>query len=344
MIGKLLLFVKKVALVLQLGKIPVLRDLLQKLANRSRRTKPGFQWLSWAIGKVKGEFSYDQPDINLAIAFIERQPKGRNSFSRQPFDQLISRLKSSGHEMTPRRIEYLKQEGLRREIGPHFPLGLPSNPMRWAWLTVLRFISGHNLYVSRTLGWASAVLVFSLWVFSSAYSLNMIKEVDSSVMAHDSRKMAPTKQGKAAFPQYENIETAPQYPRFSAIFYTVDVFVPLVDLYQERYWIPSVSPTLKGCIELQTPGTKLSDGYIDCNTSLPNLVTRIINKADGSDNFTDTNKMLRHAYAWSCEFFIIRHIMWVRHALPLIGWILVSIIIAVLATKFRDVATMSRNP
>ena len=31
------------------------------------------------------------------------------------------------------------------------------------------------------------------------------------------------------------------YPRFNALVYSIDVFVPLVDLHQQKYWLPNAS-------------------------------------------------------------------------------------------------------
>ena len=51
-----------------------------------------------------------------------------------------------------------------------------------------------------------------------------------------------------AYPKDENRtagEVAEDYPKFNALIYSLDVFIPLVDLNQVRYWLPNVKKKVK---------------------------------------------------------------------------------------------------
>jgi hypothetical protein len=56
--------------------------------------------------------------------------------------------------------------------------------------------------------------------------------------------MAETKLAEAVLSREGELGTvSPTYPRFNALVYSLDVFLPFVDLNQVCYWIPGEKPT-----------------------------------------------------------------------------------------------------
>lgn len=151
-------------------------------------------------------------DAKARIQWLELAPPGR--FWPQPYEQLVKVLRRMGHDRDAREIAIAKQEALR-ESGS---LG------RWgqAWNGFLGFTVGHGYRPWKALILMAAWMVFGAFVFGDAY----LKDA-----------LMPTGE-KAYLAMKESGEPPDGYPKFQPFAYSADLFIPVVDLLQERYWQP----------------------------------------------------------------------------------------------------------
>lgn len=330
-----------------LFKIRKVRDLGFWARRISRKPGP-VGYLVWVYKQARPKFEYEPPSTRDAVALINTLPKGREKFSRQPYDQIIRCLRNAGHELTPRHIEYTLQENIRKELWPRAPFSFPRHPLRWFYLTLLKIVSKHGLYVDRTLKLSLVVILFGWWTFESADNLELMKEFDSATMSQIGRYQ--TEYLKEKRDQSRNIEdveeiqyvTAAQYPPFSPAFYTVDLFLPLIDLYQERYWYP-LQPS--GPVKCKTAkGAVLGKDPVIVDCLNHRMAKWLSPNPQGSQAryFNALRLKLLDGYYWSFAL-TLNHLHIIRLILPFLGWVLVSIMIAIMASRFRTISTMSRG-
>lgn len=142
--------------------------------------------------------------------------KRQSRFTAQPYEHLISVLRRSGHEDDAREVAIEKKVRLRKS-------GLLSLRAR-AWSCFLGFLVAHGYRPSRAFALAAIVVVVGWWVFSNA--------VDESAMI-------PTK--KEAYTEATPRKLKADYPQLLPPLYSLDVFLPVVNLHQEDYWLPDAS-------------------------------------------------------------------------------------------------------
>lgn len=163
-------------------------------------------------------------DANIPKTPIERltwlrlQPK--QYFRLQPYEQLAKVFRQIGHEKDARTVLIEKQNDLRK-------YGFLSNRARlWNWF--LGVTIGHGYQPGKViLKFILPILTLGAIIFCWAETLNV---------------MQPSKERVYMDSGYVKIHALPpEYPRFSPIAYSVDVFVPFANLHQEDYWLPSVT-------------------------------------------------------------------------------------------------------
>ncbi|WP_205514289.1 hypothetical protein [Longitalea arenae] len=124
----------------------------------------------------------------------------QEEFSPQPYEQVVKVLRSVGHDKYARRVARAKQNDLRKRG----KLGIPEK----CWNLFLDVTIGHGYQVYRILIAAAIITILGTIVFSRANQLGI---------------MTPVKETQ---------------PGFNAFIYSLDVFLPIVDLKQEVYWLP----------------------------------------------------------------------------------------------------------
>ena len=88
-----------------------------------------------------------------------------------------------------------------------------------------------------------AFAVFFAWmIFSNAYHYGVMHPSKERVYLHDcyTGQMSSCK-GWSTFDRRwsgEPIHLPADYPEFNSFVYSVDTFLPIVDLHQENYWLP----------------------------------------------------------------------------------------------------------
>lgn len=140
------------------------------------------------------------------------------SFYPQPYIQLASVYRNTGHDKEAQKTGILKED-MRRE---HGGLSVPMRAGNW----LLKIIIGNGYKPLRALPWALAFIVLGFVFFWHGYKDGHI--APSRTTAHWSE-------------HYQAYSLPESYPRFDAFFYSVDTFLPIVDLHQESYWLPNAN-------------------------------------------------------------------------------------------------------
>ena len=153
------------------------------------------------------------------LDWIRRQNL-KASFSPQPYEQAARVLRASGYEQAATEVLIGKQEDLR-QYGNLSRIG-------WFWNWFLGHTIAHGYKPHYALYWATGFIAAGTALFGAGY-------------AQDPRLISPAN----VAPFEAAPATAPQlsedYPKFNALVYSLDVFVPIVDFYQKSYWLPNAN-------------------------------------------------------------------------------------------------------
>ena len=153
------------------------------------------------------------------LDWIRRQNL-KASFSPQPYEQAARVLRASGYEQAATEVLIGKQEDLR-QYGNLSRIG-------WFWNWFLGHTIAHGYKPHYALYWAAGFIAAGTALFGAGY-------------AQDPRLISPAN----VAPFEAAPATAPQlsedYPKFNALVYSLDVFVPIVDFYQKSYWLPNAN-------------------------------------------------------------------------------------------------------
>jgi hypothetical protein len=209
----------------EIGKSVVLRDGFEAT---------GAVDLSFATARVLDDREEDWPDTlylegftydKLAysapvegqqrLQWLGRQP--RQFFSPQPYEQLATVLKASGHDEAATEVLIGQQNDRLRYANMH--------RVKRGLNRVLGVFIAHGYRSYRALYWAVGFIGVGTVLFQWGYS-------------HPDQLITPSDVGHAA--------TAPAqvsagYPAFNALVYSADVFLPIIDLHQQRYWLPNAN-------------------------------------------------------------------------------------------------------
>jgi sRNA-binding regulator protein Hfq len=147
-----------------------------------------------------------------------------NSWQPQPYEQLSRVLRQMGFDKDAREVAFSKQVSRRKS-------GKISRPVR-SWLWISEYTIGHGYKPWLILLYFFAFIGVGTAVFQYAYSSGV---------------MQPTREGVYLQREYRSClncgrpagDCLPrEYPRFFSFIYSVDAFVPFVNLHQENYWLP----------------------------------------------------------------------------------------------------------
>jgi hypothetical protein len=130
----------------------------------------------------------------------------------QPYEQLAKVLKSSGHESEATEVLIAKQVDLRL----YGDLGW------WAklWNRVLGFSIGYGYKPHRALFGMLFFLLVGTVAFQFGYWDHLITPSNNVANERKARM---------------------DYPKFHAFIYSLDTFLPIVDLKQKGYWLPNAN-------------------------------------------------------------------------------------------------------
>lgn len=138
-------------------------------------------------------------------------------FSVQPYEQLARVLRVEGHESDARAVLIAKQEALRI----YGQLGWKARAWNW----FLGLTIGHGYQPWRAAAFIGWIIVFGWLMFADG------------ARYHD--VMRPSKERVyMAMEANPGMSLPNDYPRFNSLIYSIDSFIPFVNLHQENYWLP----------------------------------------------------------------------------------------------------------
>lgn len=140
-----------------------------------------------------------------------------NRFSPQPYEQLAKVLRSLGHENAAIEVLVAKQED-RRRYGNMSLMGR-------LWNHFLGITIAHGYQPHRALLFALAFVLLGGFIFAEGYSQDLISPSKFET------KVPTTTSISSQIPK--------EYPKFNAFVYSLDLFLPIVDLRQKSYWQPN---------------------------------------------------------------------------------------------------------
>jgi hypothetical protein len=183
------------------AKIGTLRD--------EEKSWPGQGKLLLA-GLVYDRLADDSPnDSQARLRWLRRQEK----FHPQPYRQLAALLRQGGLDDEAREILIAKEQDEAR--------GTPHSSRRLLWVNLLGPIIGYGYYPLRAFWYGLAFVVAGWFLFELGYRNGLI-----------------TAKEREAYTGTENTPSE-LYPKFNSLLYSIDVFVPVINLFQREYWFPN---------------------------------------------------------------------------------------------------------
>lgn len=171
-------------------------------------------------GKIENENLLDCIYNSIATVVPEKSKEMRpwiksnsENFSPQPYRQLAKVFDEMGYEREAKDVRIEMNDQIRRSA---------SDWKRKSWLKVTGTLIGYG-YRPFNVGWIALTFwVIGVLVYSIGYNAGVMKP--PALDAYQDRS--------AEMEIYEH------YPKFNAIVYSLDVFLPIVNLHQESYWRP----------------------------------------------------------------------------------------------------------
>jgi len=165
-------------------------------------------------GFVYGDFSGGPADAQARLEWIHRQP--RSDWAQpQPYRQLALVLREDGAEEGATQVEIARENAIA-EYG-----GLPLSQRLWR--LALRATIGYGYRPLRALWWILMFVTAGTMLFGWGYRARLITPTEESAYEIFCASGAPP----------------PHYPPFSSFVYSLENFLPVVDLHQGSYWRPN---------------------------------------------------------------------------------------------------------
>jgi hypothetical protein len=147
----------------------------------------------------------------------------KDKVNLQPYGQLAAALREAGHDAESKKVLIAKEDERYRLGGV--------NRLARVWGYVLKATIGYGYAPRRVLYWSSAVVLLGWLVFWGSYKCHLF---------------SPSSDGAYRDPEYQKSRTLPAgYQTFSPLMYSLDVFLPIIDLHQESKWLPNPSQPCK---------------------------------------------------------------------------------------------------
>jgi hypothetical protein len=174
-------------------------------------------------GFVYGEIAGGPGDATSRLKWLALQPPG---YRPQPYRQLAKVLGETGREEGATDVRIAKEVALRR----HGNLTL----LQRAWNLMLEATIGFGYRPLRALWWIAGFVVLGTILFRWGYDMRLI---------------TPTEE--AAYREFvASGEAPPHYPIFNPFVYSLENFLPVVELHQDKYWRPNPRHGVRGRVTL----------------------------------------------------------------------------------------------
>ena len=194
----------------------------------------------------------------------DKKPDGKAAFYPQPYEQLIKVLRAAGHDADARAIAMAKQDALYAHLKRQATHeGLSTWWQRWV-LMFLKVTAGYGYKPSRALWWSFLFMVLGSFIFEAGQIYGYVLPAKDRVYVHKCYspgvpllsnadcaqywrdysterryvKLLPNRLASLWAGQSVTYPLPEDYVTFHAIAYSIDVFVPILDLQQESSWMP----------------------------------------------------------------------------------------------------------
>lgn len=170
-------------------------------------------------------------DATSRLEWLERQykPHLTDDFRPQPYEQLAKVLREMGYNADAREISIAKQDRLRANA--------PTRLMWW-WLTLLKYTIGYGYKPWKVVLPAILIVLLGIGVYGQTWVDGHM--VPAKERIHLQLSWEEHCRGKSNLSREACVyEMFPEYPRYGWITYSLDVFLPIVNLHQEEFWLPS---------------------------------------------------------------------------------------------------------
>jgi hypothetical protein len=170
-------------------------------------------------GFVYGDIAGGPSDGPSRLRWLALQPP---EYHPQPFRQLATTLSAMGRDDGATAVRIAKEIAQRR-------FGHESIPQR-AWSVMMQVTIGFGYKPLRALWWIAGFVGLGTILFGWGYRMRII---------------TPTEE--AAYREFvARGDAPPHYPVFNPIVYSLENFLPVVELHQDKYWRPNVRHRVPG--------------------------------------------------------------------------------------------------
>jgi hypothetical protein len=174
-------------------------------------------------GFVYGEIAGGPGDATVRLKWLALQPPG---YRPQPYRQLAKVLGETGREEGATDVRIAKEVALRQH-----------GNLTWlqrAWNLMLEGTIGFGYKPLRALWWIGGFVALGTILFRWGYDMRLI---------------TPTEE--AAYREFvASGEAPPHYPIFNPFVYSLENFLPVVELHQDKYWRPNPRHRVRGRVTL----------------------------------------------------------------------------------------------
>ena len=183
---------------------------------------------------IYGTFYGRSPtDSQRRLKWLAKRPQGVG-FSSRPYEQAAKVLRVIGKDIDAWDIEREKRRLEREERDSQ---NAPKVPLwRRLWGRGIDALTDFVYRPWKTLGAAMLVVVAGAGVFGSAAHYGKIVPHQPPILSSAEYQAERDK----GLPPMESVQAAfPEYPEFSPLAYSLDVFIPFFALHQEPFWNPA---------------------------------------------------------------------------------------------------------
>ncbi len=194
---------------LRSAKIGILRDESDSLPESGKL---------YLHGLVYDEIAHDAPiDARTRLDWLHRQPT--EHFRSQPYEQLAAVLRKGGHEADAKKILLEKEKDRARMTQSPF--------FQRCWHGFLGLTIGYGYRPWRAFWIGLMVVVLGWLLFGIGFRAGVMSPMKEGGYVSDSGG--------------ENLRLSENYPEPCALVYSLDMFVPLINLHQASYWLPNAN-------------------------------------------------------------------------------------------------------
>jgi sRNA-binding regulator protein Hfq len=155
--------------------------------------------------------------------WLRLQP--RDKFRPQPYEQLAAVLRRMGHEPDARQV--MIEKNRERAKFTHFPR------QSWWWYNLFGRLIGYGYAPWRAFAMSVAMILLGTFLFGLGSTHGLISPTGENAEVKEPSALA--------IEENERPKISEKYPVFSAFFYSLESFTPLLKLDQRANWTPNAN-------------------------------------------------------------------------------------------------------